>query len=184
MGDALIHRGPDGEGMHVDDGRPSVGLMSRRLAVIDVRQGAQPMAARRLHDRLQRRGLRRRRAALRARGGRPPLPRGMRQRGHPARLRRVGRGRARAAQRHVGARDLGRPARRLFLARDRSGSSRSSRRRRTTADVRRGDQGARRNRLVPRRAGLRRAAALPVVVCGAGAADVVAACGGCRPATR
>jgi asparagine synthase (glutamine-hydrolysing) len=43
MGDAIAHRGPDGEGFHIDDGRPSVGLVSRRLAVVDIDGGAQPM---------------------------------------------------------------------------------------------------------------------------------------------
>lgn len=45
MGDAIAHRGPDGEGMHVDDERPAVGLISRRLAVRDIGRGAQPMTA-------------------------------------------------------------------------------------------------------------------------------------------
>ena len=44
MGDSIAHRGPDGEGFHVDAGRPSAGLVSRRLAVIDVEGGAQPMS--------------------------------------------------------------------------------------------------------------------------------------------
>jgi asparagine synthase (glutamine-hydrolysing) len=44
MSDALVHRGPDGEGFHVEPGRPSVGLASRRLAVIDIPGGAQPMS--------------------------------------------------------------------------------------------------------------------------------------------
>src|SRR4051794_33942464 len=45
MSDALAHRGPDGEGAYVDDGdRLSVGLASRRLAVIDIPGGAQPMS--------------------------------------------------------------------------------------------------------------------------------------------
>src|SRR3954447_23314055 len=44
MGDAIAHRGPDGEGFHVEGERPSVGLVSRRLAVIDIEGGAQPMA--------------------------------------------------------------------------------------------------------------------------------------------
>ena len=45
MGAALAHRGPDGEGIHLDrGGAPSVGLVSRRLAVIDVPGGAQPMS--------------------------------------------------------------------------------------------------------------------------------------------
>lgn len=42
MGRTLIHRGPDGEGESIVDG---VGLFHRRLAIIDVRGGAQPMAA-------------------------------------------------------------------------------------------------------------------------------------------
>jgi asparagine synthase (glutamine-hydrolysing) len=41
---ALRHRGPDGEGRYRDEGTPSVGLASRRLAVIDVALGAQPMS--------------------------------------------------------------------------------------------------------------------------------------------
>jgi asparagine synthase (glutamine-hydrolysing) len=43
MGDSIAHRGPDGEGFFVDEGRPSVGLVNRRLAVIDVEGGQQPM---------------------------------------------------------------------------------------------------------------------------------------------
>lgn len=43
MGDSIAHRGPDGEGFHVEPERPSVGLVSRRLAVIDVEGGTQPM---------------------------------------------------------------------------------------------------------------------------------------------
>lgn len=41
---ALAHRGPDDEGTFVCDGVPSVGLASRRLAVIDVEGGHQPMS--------------------------------------------------------------------------------------------------------------------------------------------
>jgi len=41
---ALAHRGPDDEGTFIDDGVPSVGLASRRLAVIDVEGGHQPMS--------------------------------------------------------------------------------------------------------------------------------------------
>ena len=41
---ALAHRGPDDEGTFVYDGVPSVGLASRRLAVIDVNGGHQPMS--------------------------------------------------------------------------------------------------------------------------------------------
>ncbi|MBZ0135244.1 MAG: asparagine synthase (glutamine-hydrolyzing) [Planctomycetes bacterium] len=41
MCDAVAHRGPDGEGKHVSG---SVGLGHRRLAIIDLQGGAQPMA--------------------------------------------------------------------------------------------------------------------------------------------
>ena len=45
MADSLAHRGPDGEGIFTDDsGAPSVGLASRRLAVIDIPGGRQPMS--------------------------------------------------------------------------------------------------------------------------------------------
>lgn len=37
----LAHRGPDGEGVHIE---PGCGLGHRRLALIDVKSGAQPMA--------------------------------------------------------------------------------------------------------------------------------------------
>lgn len=44
MAAALSHRGPDGAGLHVETGRPAVGLASRRLAVIDIPRGGQPMS--------------------------------------------------------------------------------------------------------------------------------------------
>jgi asparagine synthase (glutamine-hydrolysing) len=44
MGDALAHRGPDGEGFFTAGGAPSIGLASRRLAVIDIPGGRQPMS--------------------------------------------------------------------------------------------------------------------------------------------
>lgn len=40
MGQTLVHRGPDGDGEYVDDG---VGFSHRRLAIIDLEGGAQPM---------------------------------------------------------------------------------------------------------------------------------------------
>jgi len=42
MTDALAHRGPDGEGLHVDADQ-GVYLGHRRLAIIDIKDGAQPM---------------------------------------------------------------------------------------------------------------------------------------------
>jgi len=44
MARAVAHRGPDSEGLYVDDGLPSVGLAARRLAVIDLDNGGQPMS--------------------------------------------------------------------------------------------------------------------------------------------
>jgi asparagine synthase (glutamine-hydrolysing) len=44
MADSIAHRGPDAEGFYVDEGRPSVGLASRRLAVIDIGGGDQPLS--------------------------------------------------------------------------------------------------------------------------------------------
>jgi asparagine synthase (glutamine-hydrolysing) len=45
MGESLRHRGPDGEGFHVDgDGNPAVGLVHRRLSIIDLSpRAAQPL---------------------------------------------------------------------------------------------------------------------------------------------
>ena len=40
MGDAIVHRGPDGEGFYFSDG---VALAHRRLAIIDLDTGEQPM---------------------------------------------------------------------------------------------------------------------------------------------
>ena len=42
MSDALAHRGPDGAGLHVE---PGLGLVHRRLAIIDLGAGAQPFTA-------------------------------------------------------------------------------------------------------------------------------------------
>jgi len=39
MNDALVHRGPDSGGMHLDG---PVGLAARRLAIIDLAGGEQP----------------------------------------------------------------------------------------------------------------------------------------------
>ena len=42
MRDALVHRGPDGEGLFVDG---PIGLGHRRLSIVDVAHGAQPMTS-------------------------------------------------------------------------------------------------------------------------------------------
>src|SRR5262245_1993636 len=42
MTDVIAHRGPDGEGFHVDG---PLGLGHRRLAIIDLDSGAQPMVS-------------------------------------------------------------------------------------------------------------------------------------------
>jgi asparagine synthase (glutamine-hydrolysing) len=42
MNAALIHRGPDGQGLHIDG---AVGLAASRLAIIDLEHGEQPMLA-------------------------------------------------------------------------------------------------------------------------------------------
>ena len=42
MRDELVHRGPDGAGLFLDDG---VGLGHRRLSIVDVAHGAQPMSS-------------------------------------------------------------------------------------------------------------------------------------------
>lgn len=40
MGDAIAHRGPDGEGFWME---PGVGLAHRRLSIIDLEGGSQPL---------------------------------------------------------------------------------------------------------------------------------------------
>ena len=40
MNETLVHRGPDGGGIHLDG---PVGLAARRLAIIDLEHGGQPM---------------------------------------------------------------------------------------------------------------------------------------------
>jgi asparagine synthase (glutamine-hydrolysing) len=44
MGDALVHRGPDGAGTYVDASTPGIALVHRRLSIIDLDGGRQPIA--------------------------------------------------------------------------------------------------------------------------------------------
>ncbi len=106
MRDSIRHRGPDGEGLHVE---PGVGLAHRQA--FDHRRrrrAAAYLQRRRLGSaRLQRRDLqlsgpRGRAALVRAR-----LPHALRYRGRRSRLGGVGRGLRRAVQRHVRLRPLG-----------------------------------------------------------------------------
>ena len=44
MGASLAHRGPDGDGVYVDEDRHEIGLVHRRLSIIDLAGGRQPIA--------------------------------------------------------------------------------------------------------------------------------------------
>ena len=80
MCEVIRHRGPDDEGVHVE---PGVGLGMRRLSIIDLATGHQPIANedRTRLDRLQRRDLQLPRAPRASSRGaatasrRPPTPR-------------------------------------------------------------------------------------------------------------
>ena len=189
MADSLAHRGPDGEGIFTDDsGAPSVGLASRRLAVIDIPGGRQPMSTEDGAYTIVYNGelFNARRDPANARNVRPSVPLPLRHGGRSARLRGVGRRGPRPPQRDVGVRDLGRappaavprarPARgeaaRLRATR-RTGSSSARRSRRSTASG-----------LVERALDHDGAAVLPVLLRGPGAATAWSrACAGFRRAT-
>ena len=73
MGDAIAHRGPDAEGFWI---RPGIGLAHRRLSIIDLEGGDQPIGNEdgSSPGRLQRRDLQLPGAAPRARGPGAPIP--------------------------------------------------------------------------------------------------------------
>ena len=106
MTDAMQHRGPDGEGFHLE---PHLGL--RAPAPGDRRPGrrraAHGDAGRRRDGLLQRRDLQPRRPAPGARGRGAPLPHPVRYRKPAAWLARMGHRAARPAGRHVRLRPLG-----------------------------------------------------------------------------
>ena len=108
MARAMRHRGPDGFGLALD---PGAGLVSTRLAIVDLPGGWQPLAGRAAgrSARLQRRGLQPPRAARRARRTRRGVRDHDRHRGRAAAAR---------ARRPRRARPLQRPVRvRLVAAR-------------------------------------------------------------------
>ena len=104
----IAHRGPDDEGYFFSG---PLGLGFRRLSIIDLAGGHQPMSRRRRDrlDRLQRRDLQLRGASRRARCAGTPVSNALRYRSDRPRLQGVGRGRLRSAERHVWPGDLGRP---------------------------------------------------------------------------
>ena len=106
MRDVMRHRGPDGEGLFLDG---PVGLAHRRLSIVDVSAGHQPMSNEDGSDlgRLQRRNLQPRRPAAAAGTARPSLPHAIGHRNDPASVRREGRRRRGRPPRHVRVRDLG-----------------------------------------------------------------------------
>lgn len=113
MTDTMACRGPDAEGMWL---APHAAFGHRRLAIIDIEGGRQPMIADaawrgRGRAHLQRRGLQLQGAAGRAHPAWAPLPHPERHRGCPGGVPRMGRGLRLPAQRHVRLRHLGRPQR-------------------------------------------------------------------------
>ena len=126
MSATLVHRGPDSDGSFVEG---PVGLAARRLAIIDLATGDQPIANEdgTDHRRPERRDLQLPRAAARARARRPPLLDERRHRGARPPLRGARRALRRAAARHVRLRALGLRADNASCSRaTASGSSRST----------------------------------------------------------
>ena len=115
MTETMALRGPDAGGVWIDR---HVGLGHRRLAIIDLAGGVQPMQVEDddgADDRLahlHRRGLQLRGVARPAQPARSPVQEPERHRSRAARIPAMGRRGRRTAQRHVRLRDLGRSQRR------------------------------------------------------------------------
>ena len=108
MNALIAHRGPDDDGLWTHH-RGHVGLAHRRLSIIDLEHGHQPMSGRAEPlDHLQRRDLQLPRAATGDRRG--SLPHDVRHRGRAPGPRALGHRRARPASRHVRLRAVGRAA--------------------------------------------------------------------------
>jgi len=105
MTDVLAHRGPDGDGHYVTG---PVALGHRRLAIIDLVTGAQPMGSEDGTLWITYNGEVYNFAELR-RGAGLFVPDHVGHRSHPARLGGVRPGLCRTASRHVRVRHLGRP---------------------------------------------------------------------------
>ena len=121
MCDVIRHRGPDDDGFFLKDG---VSLGMRRLSIIDLAGGAQPISGEdgSVSDRFQRRDLQLPGAQTRARKARPHLQNPFRHRNNRSRLRGVWAGLRETPARHVCLRDLGRQeTRSVYIARDRVG---------------------------------------------------------------
>ena len=119
MARALMHRGPDEEGFW----SARTGLASRRLSIVGLADGQQPVLQRRPHRlrRLQRRIVRLRRAKRGTEGPRTPVHHPLRHRNHPASVGRSWRGNVGSIARAVRHRVVGRAQRQLQLGRDRFG---------------------------------------------------------------
>jgi len=120
MNDRLVHRGPDDEGLYLSG---PIALGHRRLSIIDLSNGKQPMAnedQNRLGG-VQRRDLQPSRAAKRVNRQGAPVSHPLGYRSDRPSLRGSRRGDVQPVERHVCHRALGRAGEKLILARDRVG---------------------------------------------------------------
>ena len=120
MTDAITHRGPDESGYHLE---PGLALGHRRLSIIDIASGQQPLFNEERSVAIVFNGEVYNFARSAARVGitRVSLSYPFRHRGHPACLGGLGSRLRQAPARHVRICNLGSTRRHLFLARDRLG---------------------------------------------------------------